>query len=469
VVDNAGSIIYNRSPVTRLAAALQQKIVLKIVRHGQVSLYLVCFARHHKEKEEPVTVLKLIGRILRLRDILKIKRFEFKAWGRELHLWVKPYRNGCLCPECERRAPIVRIMPQERVWRDIRVCGMNVYLHYTPKEIRCPTHGRRQEIIPWAAIDAQVTYRFEVLALHYCHSMTQLQASQLLGISKSTLSDILHRTIERLRKGHRIRALRTIGVDEVAYHKGKRYATVVYDLDRGCVVWIGMGKGRETIDVFFQNHLSDFQRRNIRFASCDMGETYIGAIEHWCPNATLVLDRFHIVKALNETLDTIRMEEWRKLKGSAKAKAVKGLRWLLYRHPTSRTKAQTRTLNALKKSNRRIWRAWVLKDEFQRLWDYTYKGSAQSFIHAWMAAARRSRLQPIMDFVKTISKHLPAILAFIPSKLTNAAAEGINRIIGIVRNRASGFKSFDSFADLIYLTIGDLDLPDQIPAAFDTR
>lgn len=417
----------------------------------------------------PVSALKLIGRILHLRKILRIKRFAFEKCGKELHLWVKPYGNGCLCPECNRRAPIVRTMPKERMWHDIRICGMNIYLHYSPKEIRCPTHRRRQESIPWAAADAQVTYRFEVLALHYCQAMTQLQAAQLLGISKSTLSDILHRTIERLRHNHRIRSLHTIGIDEVSYHKGKRYATVVYDLDRGCVVWIGKGKGSETINFFFQNCLSDFQRKNIRFASCDMGATYIEAIKQWCPKAELVLDRFHIVKALNEALDEVRTEEWRSLKGSPKAKSVKGLRWLLYRHPSTRTYTQSRDLNALKKSNRRIWRAWILKDEFQRLWEYSYIGSARSFLFKWMASAKRSRLKPIISFVKTISKHIPAVLAFIPSKLTNATAEGINRIIGIVRNRASGFRSFNAFADLVYLTIGDLDLPAQICGIFDTR
>lgn len=416
-----------------------------------------------------MTALKLIGRILRLRNILKIKRFEFKKWNKELHLWVKPYRNACLCPICERRAPIVRTMQKERVWRDVKICGFIVYLHYTPREIRCPTHGRRQEIIPWAFIDAQVTYRFEVLMLHYCQAMTQLQAAELLGISKSTLSDILHRTIERLRHNHHIRSLKTIGIDEVAYHKGKRYATVVYDLDRGCVVWIGKGKGSETIDDFFKNQLSDFQRRCIKFASCDMCATFIAAIKQWCPQAQLVLDRFHIVKALNDALDDVRMQEWRSLKNSVKAKTIKGLRWLLYMHPFTRTKAQTRTINNIKTANRHIWRAWVLKDEFQRLWEFSYIGSAKSFLLKWMTAARRSRLQPIISFVKTISKHLPAVLAFIPSHLTNAASEGINRIIGIVRNRASGFKSFNCFADLIYLTIGDMDLPAQIPERFDTR
>jgi transposase len=132
-----------------------------------------------------------------------------------------------------------------------------------------------------------------------------------------------------------------VGVDEISYHKGKKYATVVYDLDRGCAVWVGAVKGRETIDLFFNTCLSAFQRKQIRFASCDMSKAYIGAIKHWCTNAQLVLDRFHIVKALNDAVDEVRKEEWRNLKKTAEGSFVKGLRWLLYRHSDKRSKAQT--------------------------------------------------------------------------------------------------------------------------------
>ena len=87
-----------------------------------------------------------------------------------------------------------------------------------------------------------------------------------------------------------------IGIDEISYCKGHKYATIVYDLERSCVVWVGKGKARETIDSFFRNKLSRYQRKRIVSGCCDMSETFIGAIEKWCPKATLVLDRFHIVR-----------------------------------------------------------------------------------------------------------------------------------------------------------------------------
>ncbi|MDA8190058.1 MAG: transposase, partial [Gammaproteobacteria bacterium] len=116
-----------------------------------------------------------------------------------------------------------------------------------------------------------------------------------------------------VRTGHKIRGLVTLGADEIAYCKGQKYATIIYDLDRSHVVWVGRGLGRETIDRFFNEQLSDGQKQRIRWASCDMSRAYTGAIKHHCPNATLVIDRFHVVKALNEALDAVRKDEWRGL------------------------------------------------------------------------------------------------------------------------------------------------------------
>jgi len=273
---------------------------------------------------------KFIAKLLHLKG-LKVSSFYFSNRNKTLTLFVKPHKNGCRCPECSRRCKTLRVMPQ-RTWRDIVVCSWSILFAYCPREILCPTHGRVQEDIPWADAYARVTYRLEYVLLVYCQIMTQKAAARLLKLSSSTLSNILHRCITRIRSGHKIRGLRSIGIDEVSYCKGRKFATVVYDLQRSCVLWVGCGKGRETIDVFFNEMLSDHQKLQIKSACCDMGEAYIGAIEHHCPNATLVLDRFHVVKAMNEAVDDVREQQWREASGDDR-KALKGLRWLLYKHP----------------------------------------------------------------------------------------------------------------------------------------
>ena len=406
--------------------------------------------------------LTLLAKILRLKD-LKITAFSFKQRDTELHLWVKPFKNGCRCPVCERRCPIVRQGREWRSWEDIAVFGRKILFWYAPKEIACPTHGVVQEAIPWAAPYARITYRLEFRICALCQIMTQKAAAEILKMAPSTLSNCLHRVITRVRTGHKIRGLVTLGADEIAYCKGRKYATIIYDLDRSCVVWVGQGKGRETIDRFFNEQLSDGQKQRIRWASCDMSRAYTGAIQHHCPNATLVIDRFHVVKALNEALDAVRKDEWRGLDKRGR-QAIKGLRWMLGMHARNRSKKQSRFLNALRTSNRRIHRAWVLKDEFDHVWHFKYVGAAKSFLKRWMTAALRSRLPFLKRFVTTLRNHFDNIITFIERPLTNAVGEGINRLLKIVKNRASGFRSLEPFADLIFLTIGDLDIPAHIPS-----
>ena len=409
-------------------------------------------------------VRKFIVNMLQLKDVF-VCNYKFNLRAKTLHLWVKPHKNGCRCPHCRKRRPILHIGTDTRIWRDLSVCGWTVFFLYAPKEILCPIHGRVQEDIPWADPYARVTYRFEHALLIYCQMMTQKAAARLLHISPSTLSDLLHQSIHRLREGHKITGLKSIGIDEISYCKGHKFATIVYDLDRACVVWVGKGKGRETIDLFFGKCLSDYQKSQVQCAACDMSDAYLGAIKHHCPNATLVLDRFHIVKAINEALDEIRKEQWRQA-ASHDRKVFKGLRWLLFKRSSNRSKKESRILNALSKANRRIHRAWVLKDEFDHFWNYKSPTVAEKFYHNWMTAALKTRLEPFKKLVKTLKKYKDHILAFIGTRITNAVAEGLNRIIKIVKNRASGFRNLESFTDMICLTVGDVDLPGKISPIF---
>ena len=411
-----------------------------------------------------MTVNKFIRKLLKLIELV-VCGYELNERKRQLLIFVKPYKNGCRCPKCDRRCKIKHQLKLYRTWRDLPVYGCQVELRFCPREILCPTHGRIQENIPWADNYSRITYRFEFAMLVYCQIMTQKAAAMLLHIAPSTLSDMLHRAVTRVRQNHRIRNLKTIGVDEISYCKGHKYATIAYDLKKACVVWIGKGKGGETINKFFNEVLSDYQKRHIRWASCDMSRAYITAIEEHCPNATLVLDRFHIVKALNEAVDEVRKEQWRQAAADER-KALKGLRWLLFRHSNTRKPKDTRILNALSKGNRRIHRAWVLKDEFEHFWEYRATWAAERFLKRWTTTVLRSRLQPMRDFVKMIRKHSHRILPYVGSRLTNAIAEGINRIIKIVKNRASGFRHLQAFSDMIFLTVGDVDIPEQIPKNF---
>jgi transposase len=409
---------------------------------------------------------RLLRTILGFKE-LKITDHDLLPRKGVLHLWVKPHKNGARCPHCGRRGKLLGRGPRHaardrRTWRDIATAGLATVLHYSPREITCETHGRVQEDIPWAVAKARITLRLECQILRMCKAMTQKEAAAQLGLPTSTLAGLLHAAIKRHRAGHKIRGIKELGIDEISYKKGQKYLTVVYDLARRHVVWVGKGKGRETIDRFFAEHMSPGQRARVQVACCDMSATYMGAIEDHLPGALLVLDRFHIAKALNEAVDEVRKEAWRAASAADK-KPLKGLRFILLKNRKNRTRREHKLLAGIERTQRHIFRACQLKDELAHFWDYSYIGSAEKFLKRWSKSAKLSRLEPLRKFARTLDNNWGAVMASLTG-VTNAAAEGINRLIRMARNRASGYRNPENFAAMIYLIAGDLDIPGQIPA-----
>ncbi len=419
-------------------------------------------------KSSPVHLLR---KLLGFKN-LSITWFDLKPHKGVLQLGIKPFKNGARCPECGRRCKLLkrshrRTAREMRTWRDVPCGGLAVSLHYHPREITCPTHGRRQEEIPWAAPKARCTLRLEYELMRSCRVTTQKDACAALGLPPSTGAEILHRCVTRSRVGHKIRGLKHIGIDEISYRKGHRYLTIVYDLERRHIIWASKGRARATIDRFFQEHLSPHQRSQVKTACCDMSPTYIGAITEHLPDALLILDRFHVIKALNEAVDEVRKEIWRAL-DKAGRKKLKGLRFTLLKNKKNRTPAERAAIAKIEHSQRRIFRATTLKDELGNLWDYESPAWAEKFLKKWTKKALLSRIEPMRKFVRTLKAHWDGVLASI-SGITNAVAEGLNRIIRQVKNRASGYRSTDNFIDMIYLVAGDLDLPAQIAVQNRTR
>ena len=198
------------------------------------------------------------------------------------------------------------------------------------------------------------------------------------------------------------------------------------------VVWVGQGRGRATIDQFFESPAQRLPEVTDPPRVLRHERSVHGRHLESLPECPIVLDRFHIVKALNDAIDDVRKEQWREASART-GKALKGLRWLLYRHSSTRSRRDTQTLRALEKHNRRIYRAWRLKDEFEQLWTFNAPWRALRFFKRWTTSALRSRLEPLRRFVATAPRHQAGILAFVETRVTNAVAEGLNRIVKIVK------------------------------------
>jgi transposase len=362
-------------------------------------------------------------------------------------------RCGC-CGQPTRRT---KGMMRRRFWRDLKIRHLPLVLAYTPRRVVCADCGVRVEKIPWADRWSRVTRSLSRAVAELARRTDLTTVARHYGINWKTVAGVIHRAVAWGLAKRRKKPLREIGIDEVSRKKGHKYLTLVYDLERGQLVWVGKDRTRETVERFFDK-LGKRRSRNLKAVSLDMWAPYVETVGERAPQATICFDRFHVVRHLNEAVDEVRRSLVRKLSGPERS-LVKGTRFVLLKNPWNLTPKQKASLSGLVRSNSPLSRAYYLKEDFQRFWDYFREGWAWKHLKQWLWWASHSRLEPFKKFARLIRKHLDGILAWTKQRITTGALEGMNNKVKLVSHRSYGFRNADRYIEAIYHNCADLPLP----------
>ena len=231
-----------------------------------------------------------------------------------------------------------------------------------------------------------------------------------------------------------------MGVDEIHLGKKQKFITVVSNLETGEPLWFGRERKKETLDQFFQEELSTGQRRRIAAACVDMWEPFRQSIEQWSPQCRIVYDKFHIMQHANRAVDEVRRAEFFR-KGGQMRGLVKGKRWLLLRRWVNLTAGKRRELNGLFPLNRRVFKAYLLKESLERLWDYRYEGAMLRYLKGWIDQLRWQRLKPFQKLAEMLLKHLEGILNYCRTKVPLGVVEAVNGNIKALLRRGRGYRN----------------------------
>ena len=216
------------------------------------------------------------------------------------------------------------------------------------------------ERVPWASGSSLFTSAFEELAAYLAQVTDRTAVSRLLGISWVTVGSIVERVVARRLDGARFGKLKRVGIDEFSYRKRHRYLTLVVDHDERRVVWAGEGRSAETLGAFFKQ-LGPGGCARIELVTADLASSWQKALAEWVPHARVVFDRFHVEQLASDAVDEVRRSEQRRL-DPADAKALKGTRYVLLKHPARLKPGEARRLEMLRRENRALDRAYELKE-----------------------------------------------------------------------------------------------------------
>jgi transposase len=362
------------------------------------------------------------------------------------------------CGVCRRRCLDVHDIREERTWRDLSMRKLPLKLCYRPRRVECPRCGVRVEDFPWAEPWARVTTALSNAVAVLARELSWQGTAREYGLNWKSVATIVKRAVQYGLK-HRARPpVHVIGIDEVSRRKGQVYLTVVYDLERRVLLWVGDDRTEEAVRPFFTKEMGARRCHTLRVVCMDMWAPYAKLVREHATNAQILFDRFHIVKHLHEAVEEVRRSEMRRL--SVKERVVfKRSRWLLLKNPWNLTGDQKERLSTMVRWNTPIVRAYYLKESFQLFWDYRQPGRAKSHLKKWMRSAMGSRLDPFKRFVRMLRDHLDGILPWTSLRLSNGAVEAMNNKIKSISHRSFGFRSAQNFIAAIDHCCARLPLP----------
>jgi transposase len=374
---------------------------------------------------------------------------------RDVEVTMRPRARLLRCP-CGQRVNAVYDRRRRR-WRHLDLARCRLWLVYEIRRLDCPDCGIRTEELPWARPGARHTRDFEDMVVWLAQRTDRTSVATFMRCSWETVTAIINRGVAELLDTRRLSTLYRIGVDEICYRHPHRYLTIIGDHDTGTVIDIQPGRSEESLTNFYTQQ-PDSTLAHIEAVSMDVGKAYAGATRTHLPHATICFDPFHIMQWTNRALDRVYAES---ATGPGRALMTSGqwraARWALRTGENKLTDDKRALVNQIARTNRRIGRAWTLKEQLRDLYRLKHPpGGARHHLRRWITAAKRSRIPAFVALGKRLDIYFDAVIAAVELGLSNALIEGINAKIRLINARGYGHHSAQTLTSMIYLTLGGI-------------
>ena len=225
-------------------------------------------------------------------------------------------RLGCRLLRCgvgRQRCRKVQSVRKPREWRDLSMRKVPLKLRYRPRRVECPRCGLRMEDFPWAAPWARVTTALSNAVARLARELSWQGTARQYGLNWKSVATIVKRAVEYGLR-HRVRPpVHVIGIDEGSRRKGQVYLTVVYDLERRVLLWVGDDRTEEAVKPFFTREMGTPRCHTLRVICMDMWAAYANLVNEHAPQAQILFHRFHSVQHLIDAVEEVRRTKMRRL------------------------------------------------------------------------------------------------------------------------------------------------------------
>ena len=334
----------------------------------------------------------------------------------------------------------------ERVFHGLPIGSRPTLIAFQVPRLRCQECQLvRQAKIGFADPKKHYTRSFERYALELSRHMTIQDVADHLQVGWDTIKDIQAKNLQRRFSKPKLHKLKQIAIDEINVGKGHHYLTIVLNLLTGAVVFVGDGKGVNSLEIFWKRLRR--AHANIEAVATDMSKAYLRAIRDNIPRAVHVFDHFHVIKLFNDKLSAFRRELYHEASTDKKRAVLKGTRWLLLKNPENLDEERNelkRLMQALR-LNQPLAIAYYLKEDLRQIWSQPNKQTARRVLRDWLARARASGIRMLKQFADTLEEHQEGVLNYYDYPISTGPLEGLNNKIQLMKRQTYGFRDYEFF------------------------
>jgi transposase len=391
-------------------------------------------------------------------------RLEEQDDGLALVVEMEPRKNSRpVCSGCGRPGrPYDRL--ERRRFEYVPLWGIMVFLAYRMRRVDCKRCGVTVEMVPWCDGKNQLTITYRWFLATWAKRLSWSEVGSIFRTSWDSVRRAVEYAVEWGLARRDLSKVTALGVDEIAWRQGHIYLTLLYDISgetkRLLAVAVERTEAslRECLDS-----LGASVCKEVKYVCSDMWKPYLNVIAEKLEQAVHVLDRFHVMQKFGKALDEIRAEESKRLVRDGYEPVLKKSRWCFLKRPANLTNKETVKLSEVLKYNLRTVRAYLLREEFQRLWEYSSAWWAGKFLDEWTARVMRSRLEPMKKIARSIRTHRVLILNWFRARgqVSAGAVEGLNNKVKLVTRKSYGFRTPEVAKLALLHNLGHLPEPER--------
>lgn len=389
---------------------------------------------------------------------------DLKEWRSRQHLEIVLEKSEGRVHRCGRCGGELGAQAGRYVVRakHLRMMGWSVSVAFYREKRWCPgcrkTRSERVEFL--CPTSPHITMDLAWWLSRLSEDTSVLAVSRLESVDKKACYEVDKFILTRLLQGYRIPKITHIAVDEV-YARSPRqmkededrddlFLTVIVDLKTHKVVWVSQSRKKEALDEFFQL-LGEKGCQAIRVVATDQHRGYGASVEQYCPHATVVWDRFHLVQQFNEALNEDRKSEYEAIDPEGRsAERMEALmrgkyKYVFLTKAANRSRSDQRHIEEVMAVNAKIARLELIKEHFHKLFDCKERNEAKVHMAELYQWAYDAGAWNTWRWLQSIREE-PRFWNYFEYRVTTGLSEGVNRVIKGLKWQAYGYKDMFYFA-----------------------